>query len=102
MINADALYDHAFSPTNVLGRAISLLERYKNAGAEIDRSDWVHLDLGCGFGRIAEPLSASLGIRYVGIDTAEWGVASLVERGFEAHRFEFGPYEKTIEGLRLI
>jgi glycosyltransferase involved in cell wall biosynthesis len=43
----------------------------------------VVLDLGCGFGPIAEPMR-DLGLSYVGIDDDGRGVQDLTDRGFEA------------------
>ncbi|WP_167304865.1 methyltransferase domain-containing protein [Agrobacterium fabrum] len=62
----------------------------------------VHLDLGCGFGRIAEPLTEILGCDYIGIDGAADGLQSLKCRGFEAHELLFDTYEQTLNALREI
>ena len=43
----------------------------------------VVLDLGCGFGPIAEPMR-DLGLSYVGIDDDGRGVQDLTDRGYEA------------------
>ncbi len=47
----------------------------------------LHLDLGCGWGAIAEPLSEA-GLTYVGFDIDATSVADLQKRGFEAHRLD--------------
>lgn len=73
-------YDNDYAEGNVYGHIIALLRRNLPAGAE----EGVHLDLGCGYGRIAEPIQRKLGLHYVGLDLDAAGVASLVDRGFEA------------------
>ncbi|UXY15535.1 glycosyltransferase [Chitiniphilus purpureus] len=57
---------------------------YANVAALVPQHQGIHIDLGCGFGAIAEELSAK-GIRYIGFDANKVAVQSLVERGFEAH-----------------
>ena len=87
-------FDNDYAPNNVYGHALTLLRR-------ICVSDsGVHLDVGCGFGRIAEPLVASLGCHYVGVDMDQDGLSSLVERGFETHRFRLTEREMTLDFLR--
>jgi hypothetical protein len=72
------IYDNAYAVDNVFGHARSLLEK---VGA---RRGAVHLDFGCGFGRIAEPLRDELGLTYLGLDADPESLRSLAERGFEA------------------
>jgi len=75
-------YDNAFQTDNVYGHALDLLVRHRlRAPAE-----GIHLDIGCGYGRIAEPLVAKLGLKYVGCDADPAGLQSLRERGFETHQ----------------
>ena len=59
------------------------------------------LDLGCGFGAVAEPL-AELGLSYVGVDSGAEGVASLVERGFEAHQCDLADLDSLSQRLTSI
>ncbi|MEI2826939.1 MAG: hypothetical protein V9F04_11425 [Dermatophilaceae bacterium] len=70
-------YDFGYSDNNVYGRAVTLITDLRLASGE------VHLDLGCGFGAIAEQI-AGLGLGYVGADIQGPGTASLRARGFEA------------------
>src|SRR3974377_2292971 len=73
-----AIYEHRYEPISVYGHAVSLLREAVARGG-------VHLDLGCGYGAIAEPLRDELGLTYIGFDMAEDGLQSLRERGFEAY-----------------
>jgi SAM-dependent methyltransferase len=45
------------------------------------------VDLGCSFGRVAEVIAAG-DRHYVGVDVVTEGLASLAERGHEAHRLD--------------
>lgn len=89
-------FDNGFSPLNVYGRALSLLEGLCAPG------DSVHLDIGCGFGRIAEPLVQRLQRHYVGVDMDPDGLSSLTDRGFETHQFALGTREANVAALRAI
>lgn len=74
-------YDNQFAIDNVYGHATNLLGKFSlQAGG-------IHLDFGCGFGRIAEALRDRLGLRYIGLDILEAGLDSLKERGFEVMFF---------------
>jgi glycosyltransferase involved in cell wall biosynthesis/2-polyprenyl-3-methyl-5-hydroxy-6-metoxy-1,4-benzoquinol methylase len=88
MLNEFTSYDHQYSSDNVYGRALDLLKRNRHR-ALIGTTDAIHLDIGCGFGRIAEPLVGALGIQYIGIDGEPAGLQSLSERGFETHCLDF-------------
>ena len=99
MLNPDELYDNAFQPDNVYGHCLALLERYRDHTAA---TDGIHLDLGCGFGRVAEPIRNRLGLTYVGVDGSSAGLTSLRERGFEAHSLVFEGFEQTLSGLNAI
>ena len=74
-------YDNPFFPDNVYGHALELLARNR---AQSDHA--LHIDIGCGYGRIAEPLVARLGLTYVACDLDEDALRSLSARGFETHR----------------
>ncbi len=65
------------------GHAVGLVAAHRRTGGE------VVLDLGCGYGAIAEPL-ANLGLSYVGLDLEQAGLDDLVARGFEAARLDLG------------
>jgi 2-polyprenyl-3-methyl-5-hydroxy-6-metoxy-1,4-benzoquinol methylase len=73
-----AIYEHRYEPVSVYGHVVSLLREAVARGG-------VHLDIGCGYGAIAEPLRDELGLTYIGFDMAEHGLQSLRKRGFEAH-----------------
>ncbi|WP_376099791.1 methyltransferase domain-containing protein [Roseomonas sp. CCTCC AB2023176] len=90
------VYDNQFAHTNVYGHALALLQRHR---VRVDGAA-IHLDVGCGYGRIAEPLSEVLGLAYVGVDGDGNGPASLRDRGFEAHQAWFAGEEATYEALR--
>jgi GT2 family glycosyltransferase len=92
------VYDNPFYYNNVYGHVLALLREHKVDGAERG----IHLDLGCGFGRIAEPLTADLGVTYVGADADGDGLESLRTRGFEAHTIHLGEEEPTYEALLQI
>lgn len=101
MLNAAASYDNAFSHDNVYGHALELLTRYqtKPLGSVPER---IHLDLGCGYGRIAEPLTAALGLRYVGVDADAVALTSLRGRGFETHELVLNASDHLLDDLRAV
>ena len=74
-------YNFSYSESSVYGHVVSLVRTY------VSGSSGVHLDLGCGFGSIAEEVRA-LGLTYVGIDLASPGLQSLSDRGFETHQLD--------------
>src|SRR5271157_597961 len=96
--NQHATYDNPFQPDSVYGHMLDLLVENRIQAA----TDAIHLDLGCGYGRVAEPLTARLGYRYVGVDKDQAGLDSLAARGFETHRLVLGEEEETLEALRRI
>jgi predicted nuclease with TOPRIM domain/SAM-dependent methyltransferase len=89
------IYNFAYHPSNVYGHVVELIREY-NVGSE----GGVHLDVGCGYGAIAEPLVAATGLTYVGVDGATDGLESLRQRGFETHQIMFGAGASS-EPLRL-
>lgn len=91
-------YDFPFEADNVYGHALNLLLRRKCA----PRPGEVHLDIGCGYGAIAEKIQSDLGRVYVGVDGSGYGVASLAERGFEAHKLWLNGRNETLRGLHEI
>jgi 2-polyprenyl-3-methyl-5-hydroxy-6-metoxy-1,4-benzoquinol methylase/glycosyltransferase involved in cell wall biosynthesis len=91
-------YDNQYYYNNVYGHALALLRRQQVDGIE----GKIHLDIGCGYGRIAEPLTAELGATYVGIDADGGGLASLRSRGYEAHSLWLAEEEPTYEALMQI
>jgi SAM-dependent methyltransferase len=90
-----ARYRHGFDPDTSYGSAVRLIE---SAGLQ----PGLVLDLGCGYGAVAEPL-VGLGHRYVGVDLDEQAVAELQERGHEAHRCDLlAPADELVERLSRI
>jgi len=77
-------YDNPFHDDNVYGHAVGLLTKNIDATAQTS----IHLDLGCSFGRMAEPITARLGSKYIGFDIDDEATSSLRERGFETHRID--------------
>lgn len=69
-------YDNPFYHDNVYGHVVALLQDY-SAGEQ-----GLHLDIGCGFGRIAEHIRDQLRREYIGFDRDHDALASLNERGF--------------------
>lgn len=79
-------YDNPYSFENVYGHSLAILQRHESVRDGV-RS--VHLDLGCGYGRIAEEIEDRLGLHYIGLDFDASSVESLLSRGKEAHRVNF-------------
>lgn len=75
-------YDNAYAYDNVYGHAFELLRRHPCA---VTQPPPVHLDLGCGYGRIAEPIETHLQRHYVGLDMDPQGIESLRARAKEGH-----------------
>jgi hypothetical protein len=82
-----SIYRHQYEPISIYGNVISLLQEYP-------LSPGLHLDIGCGFGAIAEPVRAQLGLTYVGFDLAADGLVDLRQRGFKAHQIDLADIEK--------
>jgi len=91
-------YDNPYFHNNVYGHALALLQRQQLSGLR----GKIHLDVGCGYGRIAEPLTTQLGMTYVGVDADDGGLTSLRSRDFEAHDIWLGDEEPTFEALRRV
>jgi hypothetical protein len=69
------VYKHSYVPLSMYGNVVSLLREHVTTTG-------VHLDIGCGYGAIAEPVRDELGLVYLGFDLAEDGLQSLSDRGF--------------------
>jgi 2-polyprenyl-3-methyl-5-hydroxy-6-metoxy-1,4-benzoquinol methylase len=76
-----SIYEHRYEPISIYGNVVTLLP-------ECGSRSGVHLDFGCGYGAIAEPIRDELGRAYIGFDIAPDGLESLHQRGFEAHRID--------------
>ena len=73
------------------GCIVSLLGRHA-------RRDGLVLDLGCGSGAVAEPLTAA-GLTYVGCDIDPRGLDDVRNRGFETHRLDLSELDSLAERL---
>jgi 2-polyprenyl-3-methyl-5-hydroxy-6-metoxy-1,4-benzoquinol methylase len=69
-------YEFAYAPGTPYAHAVRLVSRWRRPEGV------VLVDLGCGYGAIAEPV-LSLGLAYLGVDMEPSGVRSIVERGGE-------------------
>ncbi len=75
------IYNHVYLPISVYGNVVSLLKDHvKRPG--------MHIDIGCGYGAIAEPIRDEVGLAYTGFDQANDGLKSLSSRGFETHSID--------------
>ncbi len=90
-----AIYQHQYSRLSVYSNVVSLLRDH--AG-----SFGVHIDLGCGYAAIAEPLQNELGLQYVGLDYDQGALNYLKARGFEVHQVDLGNTELLEEAVRKI
>lgn len=72
-----ARYRFDYAEGSPYGHAVALLREHRHPAGR------VVLDLGCGYGAIAEPVRR-LGLDYVGLDLDEESLADLRARGFEA------------------
>lgn len=96
-------YDNPVQPDNKFGHALELLDRH----LPTDAAGAVHLDIACGFGHIAEPLTERHGVHYVGVDVDRESLADLESRGFEAHFADLSTEDATealtkiLDGRRL-
>jgi glycosyltransferase involved in cell wall biosynthesis len=82
-----AIYQHGYVPKSMYGNVVALLRNCVTTTG-------VHLDIGCGFGAIAEPVRDELGLTYVGFDLATDGLDSLRERGFDVHQADLFDLEQ--------
>ena len=92
------VYDLPGYPDNKYGHALDLLVR-RAARAKDGR---IHLDIGCGYGRIAERVQSELNRAYVGVDGSADGFESLSERGFESHLVQLEGRETTLDRLKHV
>ena len=97
---AQPAYRFEYSELGVYGAVMSLI-------AEHVTPDGVHLDLGCGFGALAEKVRG-LGLTYVGMDLDEEGLTDLQGRGFQVGTLDLqdvpgaiAALEKVLDGRRL-
>ena len=91
-------YDNQVADDNVYGHALSLLAEH----LADDAAGGVHLDLACGFGHIAEPVSERFGLHYVGVDLDPESLAALADRGLECHAASLDGPDATEALLRIL
>jgi SAM-dependent methyltransferase len=87
-------YDFSYGDDGVYGAVIKLV-------AENSHGTGVHLDVGCGFGAIAEPVR-DRGTTYVGVDLEPAGLADLAGRGFETGRVDLRDVAGAIAEIERI
>ncbi len=86
-----ARYEFSFAWAGPYGLMTRLIEANVGPGRIV-------LDLGCGFGPLAEPLQ-ELGFEYVGCDADPAGLDSLRTRGFETHQIDLTDLDGLAERL---
>ena len=84
-------YDNQFAEDNVYGHVMALLGRFSTA------SGGLFIDVGCGFGRIAEVVRERCGLQYVGFDVDEHALSSLASRGFETATLDLRAPKDIVE-----
>jgi 2-polyprenyl-3-methyl-5-hydroxy-6-metoxy-1,4-benzoquinol methylase len=84
-------YGFSFAWASPYGHTLKIIERLGLKPGTV-------LDLGCGNGAVAEPLSER-GFQYVGLDIDRKAVSELSTRGFEAHGLDLTPRVDLVERL---
>jgi hypothetical protein len=87
------IYNHAYLEISVYGHVMSLLRQY--AGKQ-----GVHVDIGCGYGAIAERVRDDLGLTYLGFDASDDGMAALRQRGFATYVIDLHSVETAEKTIR--
>ncbi|HVC68651.1 MAG TPA: methyltransferase domain-containing protein [Acidimicrobiales bacterium] len=87
-------YRYGYRPGTVYESVVSLVRQFRIADAT------VILDIGCGFGAIAEPIRET-GLTYIGFDTEESGITDLLGRGFEAQQIDLREAEPSLATIRM-
>ncbi|MEX3581552.1 MAG: methyltransferase domain-containing protein [Burkholderia sp.] len=97
----NATYQFDYHEQSVYGNVVSLV-------TEFGVRDGVHLDIGCGYGAIAEPIR-DLGRTYIGFDADGDSLRNLRSRGFEArqidlHRLDeiFTEIQAAVQGREVV
>ncbi len=97
-VPGDGRYRFAYQPGSVYERLGQLLARHRAPDGQ------VVVDLGCGYGALAEPVAA-LGLAYLGVDGDEAALADLAARGHETLRADLasgpalgGPLREALGG----
>jgi SAM-dependent methyltransferase len=87
----DPRYAFAFGSETPYGHVLDLMQRLRPRPGAV-------LDLGCGYGALAEPITAE-GYEYVGADLDEEALAAVSARGFETHLLDLQRYEDLPDRL---
>ncbi|TSD93196.1 class I SAM-dependent methyltransferase [Skermania sp. ID1734] len=97
-------YNFTFGDDNLYGHVVRLLDELVEARGnrpETAPDSAVHLDIGCGYGAVAEALRER-GYQYVGLDIDEESVGNIRERGFEAWQVDLRAVDRLKESLDSI
>jgi GT2 family glycosyltransferase/2-polyprenyl-3-methyl-5-hydroxy-6-metoxy-1,4-benzoquinol methylase len=89
------IYCHDYTPVSVYGHAVRLI-------AEHGARTGVHIDVGCGYGVIAQPVETELGLTYLGFDKAEDGLRDLRERGLAGYGIDLSDVEGSEYAIRSV
>lgn len=96
-----ATYQFHYHDYSVYSNVVALIQEF---GAR----SGVHLDIGCGYGAIAEPIR-DLGLTYIGFDADDDSLQNLQSRGFEAGRIDlhrlddvFAEIDAAIHGREVV
>jgi 2-polyprenyl-3-methyl-5-hydroxy-6-metoxy-1,4-benzoquinol methylase len=84
-------YEFSFAWESAYGHAVRLIERLEVKPGMI-------LDLGCGFGTVAESLKER-GYEYVGADLDRDALEKLSLRGFETHELDLGATDELADRM---
>lgn len=88
------VYRFDYGPHTIYETVVGLLRDHHGRDGE------VVVDLGCGFGAIAEPVRDQLGLVYLGVDIEETGLKDLAERGFETAQVDLAEPDGAVAVLR--
>ncbi|RQR36306.1 glycosyltransferase [Burkholderia sp. Bp9131] len=75
-----ATYQFQYHEYSIYSNVVALVQEF-GAGSG------VHLDIGCGYGAVAEPIR-DLGLTYIGFDADPDALQNLESRGFETRRID--------------
>ncbi|MEI5668094.1 methyltransferase domain-containing protein [Bosea sp. CCNWLW174] len=89
------VYKHSYEDVSVYGNVVALLQ-------SADLGQGVHVDIGCGYGAIAEPIAERLKLDYVGFDMADDGLANLRARGFATEQIDLLRVDEVEQTIRRV
>jgi len=85
-------YKFEYGDGTVYANVVDLVSRFRVVDAE------VVIDIGCGFGAIAEPLQ-SMGLTYIGFDSDPNAIRDLNDRSIEAEILDFADADHAVRIL---